>query len=163
MANFGIHRLQISDSDDSDRNILVRADRFASYESTERIDATTSWATASHADIPLDLTNSVETSHSGHTELSFPSGEIQGERLAKCWQSNYHEAAIFLRGIEGENNDKLDFHPCSREALPAYLVVHNVLFYCLDLLSATVLMALALMEAPAVPGLQCSCGSSRFR
>ncbi|KAH7986185.1 hypothetical protein HPB52_025147 [Rhipicephalus sanguineus] len=54
---------------------------------------------------------------------------------------------------EGENNDKLDFHPCSREALPAYLVVHNVLFYCLDLLSATVLMALALMEAPAVPGL----------
>ncbi|XP_037502999.1 two pore channel protein 1 [Rhipicephalus sanguineus] len=151
MANFGIHRLQISDSDDSDRNILVRADRCVSYESTERIDATTSWATASNADIPLDLTNSVETNHSQHTELSFPSGEIQGERLAKCWQSNYHEAAIFLE--EGENNDKLDFHPCSREALPAYLVVHNVLFYCLDLLSATVLMALALMEAPAVPGL----------
>ncbi|KAL1440760.1 hypothetical protein MTO96_009296 [Rhipicephalus appendiculatus] len=71
--------------------------------------------------------------------------------LAKCWQSNYHEAAIFLE--EGENNDKLDFHPCSREALPAYLVVHNVLFYCLDLLSATVLMALALMEPPAVPDL----------
>lgn len=104
-----------------------------------------------NSDVPFDLTNSLEPGWPQLTELSFPSGEVQSERLAKCWQSNYHEAAIFLE--EGENNDKLDFHPCSREALPAYLVVHNVLFYCLDLLSATVLMALALMEPPAVPGL----------
>ncbi|XP_077509809.1 two pore channel protein 1-like [Amblyomma americanum] len=151
MANFGIRCLQIGDSDEGDRNILVGADGCLSYESTDCLDANTSWASASHADVPFDLTNSVEHSHSVLTELSFPSGEIEGERLAKCWQSNYHEAAIFLE--EGENNDKLDFHPCSREALPAYLVVHNVLFYCLDLLSAVVLMALALMEAPAVPGL----------
>lgn len=155
MANFNIGRLHIGDSDDSDRNILVRDDRCVSYESTEPFGvastATTSWTTASHSDVPFDLTNSLEPGWPQLTELSFPSGEVQSERLAKCWQSNYHEAAIFLE--EGENNDKLDFHPCSREALPAYLVVHNVLFYCLDLLSATVLMALALMEPPAVPGL----------
>lgn len=103
------------------------------------------------ADVPYDLSNSAEGPPSQLTELSCPSGEIQGERLSKCWQLNYHEAAIFLE--EGENNDKLDYHPCSRQALPAYLVVHNRLFYCLDLLAASVLMGLAFMEAPAVPGM----------
>ncbi|EEC00342.1 conserved hypothetical protein [Ixodes scapularis] len=102
-------------------------------------------------DVPYDLSNSEELTRSHNTELNSPCGEIPPDRLAKCWQLNYHEAAIFLE--EGQNNDKLDFHPCSHAALPAYLVVHNRLFYCLDLLSAVVLMSLALMEEPALPGL----------
>ncbi|CAN7985146.1 unnamed protein product, partial [Ixodes hexagonus] len=112
------------------------------------------WATLYHADgvdVPYDLSNSEELTRSRNTELSCPAEEIPAERLTRCWQLNYHEAAIFLE--EGQNNDKLDFHPCSRAALPAYLVVHNRLFYCLDLLAASVLMALALLEEPALPGL----------
>lgn len=53
---------------------------------------------------------------------------------------------------EGENNDKFIFHPRSKDALPAYNLVHNQLFYCIDLIAAIALLALALTEKPAVPG-----------
>lgn len=53
---------------------------------------------------------------------------------------------------EGYDNEKFDSHPKSKEALPSYLVVHNVYFYALDLLASWVLLALALVERPAVPG-----------
>ncbi|XP_029823092.2 two pore calcium channel protein 1 isoform X1 [Ixodes scapularis] len=152
MAHLRLGRLQISDSSDGDRDILVGSDLCASYDSTEVAEAGHSWSTALHGvDVPYDLSNSEELTRSHNTELNSPCGEIPPDRLAKCWQLNYHEAAIFLE--EGQNNDKLDFHPCSHAALPAYLVVHNRLFYCLDLLSAVVLMSLALMEEPALPGL----------
>ncbi|RZF38082.1 hypothetical protein LSTR_LSTR006481 [Laodelphax striatellus] len=65
------------------------------------------------------------------------------------WQMNYHEAAIFLE--EGENNEKFDSHPCHPEALPAYLLVHNRLYYTVDLVTSIILLALALGEDPAVP------------
>ncbi|XP_076665106.1 two pore segment channel 1 isoform X1 [Andrena cerasifolii] len=65
------------------------------------------------------------------------------------WEMNYHEAAIFLE--EGRNNEKFDSHPKHPEDLPAYLLVHNNWYYGLDLLTSLVLLALALVEEPAVP------------
>ncbi|ERL92570.1 hypothetical protein D910_09883, partial [Dendroctonus ponderosae] len=64
------------------------------------------------------------------------------------WEMNYHEAAIFLE--EGENNEKFDSHPRHPSALPAYLLVHNKLYYGLDLFFSMTLLALALVENPAV-------------
>lgn len=71
---------------------------------------------------------------------------------------NYHEAAIYLE--EGLNNDKFDYHPRSRDALPAYLIVHNHWFYALDLFAAFLLLALALVENPAVNGFKVHAGVS---
>ncbi|OAD53411.1 Two pore calcium channel protein 1 [Eufriesea mexicana] len=65
------------------------------------------------------------------------------------WEMNYHEAAIFLE--EGRNNEKFDSHPKHPEDLPAYLLVHNNWYYGLDLLTSLILLALALVEEPAVP------------
>lgn len=65
------------------------------------------------------------------------------------WEMNYHEAAIFLE--EGRNNEKFDSHPKHPGDLPAYLLVHNKWYYGLDLLTSLVLLALALVEDPAVP------------
>ncbi|XP_054279606.1 two pore calcium channel protein 1-like isoform X2 [Macrosteles quadrilineatus] len=62
---------------------------------------------------------------------------------------NYHEAAIFLE--EGKNNEKFDSHPREPDALPAYLLVHNRWYYGLDLTTSMLLLALALVEDPAVP------------
>ncbi|XP_033198710.1 two pore segment channel 1 isoform X1 [Bombus vancouverensis nearcticus] len=64
------------------------------------------------------------------------------------WEMNYHEAAIFLE--EGKNNEKFDSHPKHPEDLPAYLLVHNNWYYGLDLLTSLILLALALVEEPAV-------------
>ncbi|XP_050302250.1 two pore calcium channel protein 1-like isoform X2 [Anthonomus grandis grandis] len=63
------------------------------------------------------------------------------------WEMNYHEAAIFLE--EGENNEKFDSHPRHPSALPAYLLVHNKLYYGLDLFFSILLLLLALVEDPA--------------
>ncbi|XP_012287108.1 two pore calcium channel protein 1 isoform X2 [Orussus abietinus] len=65
------------------------------------------------------------------------------------WEMNYHEAAIFLE--EGRNNEKFDSHPRHPEDLPAYLLVHNNWYYGLDLLTSLILLALALVEEPAIP------------
>ena len=51
---------------------------------------------------------------------------------------------------EGENNDKFNSHPRDRNALPAYLVTHNLWFYSLDLAAALLLLSLAVIEKPAV-------------
>lgn len=52
---------------------------------------------------------------------------------------------------EGRNNEKFDSHPKHPEDLPAYLLVHNNWYYGLDLLTSLILLALALVEEPAVP------------
>jgi len=63
--------------------------------------------------------------------------------------------AIFNGGFciylqEGENNDKFDSHPKNPAALPAYLMVHSNWYHGLDLSASIVLLALALVEPPAV-------------
>ncbi|KAK7873151.1 hypothetical protein R5R35_006372 [Gryllus longicercus] len=81
-------------------------------------------------------------------ELSSRSGDIQID-VEQHWEMNFHEAAIFLE--EGENNEKFDSHPHNKEALPAYLLVHNRWYYGLDLATSLILLALAFVEEPAVP------------
>ncbi|RWS03249.1 two pore calcium channel protein 1-like protein [Dinothrombium tinctorium] len=78
------------------------------------------------------------------------------DEVKKTWNMNYKEASIYLE--EGYNNDKFDHHPRSRDALPAYLIVHNRYFYMLDLIASLVLLALAFFERPAVPGFELSPG-----
>jgi hypothetical protein len=55
---------------------------------------------------------------------------------------------------EGENNDKFSHHPRSREALPAYLLVHNAWFHLLDLGASLLLLALGLFESPTLSMLE---------
>ncbi|XP_022096236.1 two pore calcium channel protein 1-like [Acanthaster planci] len=64
------------------------------------------------------------------------------------WELNYQEAAIYLR--EGENNHNFSTHPKSQDALPAYILVHNIWFYMMDFAAAVLLLGLALCERPAV-------------
>ena len=68
------------------------------------------------------------------------------------WELNYREAAIYLQ--EGENNDRFDTHPRNQNALPAYVMVHNIYFYIMDLAAAMLVLLLALVEQPAVDALQ---------
>ncbi|KAJ1524179.1 hypothetical protein ONE63_010705 [Megalurothrips usitatus] len=68
--------------------------------------------------------------------------------VGKSWETNYHEAAIFLE--EGANNEKFDSHPSDPQAVPAYLLVHNNWYYGLDLFTSIFLLLLALGEDPAV-------------
>ncbi|GFV56391.1 two pore calcium channel protein 1 [Trichonephila clavipes] len=84
----------------------------------------------------------------GYAHLETP--EENPAETSDQWDMNYLEASIYLE--EGENNDKFTFHPRSRDALPAYNLVHNQIFYCLDLAAAIALLSLALTEKPAVPG-----------
>lgn len=91
-----------------------------------------------------------ENNSSNYTELQSSVDDVSSESIAHIWQMNYHESSIYLE--EGENNDKFDFHPRSKNALPAYLLVHNHWFYSLDLLAVIVLLGLAMCEDPAVPG-----------
>ena len=55
---------------------------------------------------------------------------------------------------EGENNEKLVFHPRNTQSMSSYRFVHNKIFYALDLLASLLLLCLTLFEAPAVQGLQ---------
>ncbi|XP_022243090.1 two pore calcium channel protein 1-like isoform X1 [Limulus polyphemus] len=109
------------------------------------------YSIASLLEIPNRLSNCLNDGMSSdYTELQTPIEESDPGDLVKAWDMNYHEAAIYLE--EGENNDKFDYHPRSKDALPAYLLVHNIWFYSLDLIAAVMLMGLALVEKPAVPG-----------
>ncbi|XP_054718016.1 two pore channel protein 1-like [Uloborus diversus] len=95
-----------------------------------------------------DSTQLLDDTPFGYAELQFieqnpPDGSEQ-------WDMNYHEASIYLE--EGANNDKFTFHPRNKDALPAYNLVHNQLFYIIDLVAALALLSLALTEKPAVPG-----------
>ena len=65
----------------------------------------------------------------------------------EIWKFNYNEAAIYLE--EGENNEKLLYHPRCDQSLSSYKYVHNRFFYALDLVAALTLLALTLFEAPA--------------
>ncbi|XP_064619525.1 two pore calcium channel protein 1-like [Lineus longissimus] len=64
------------------------------------------------------------------------------------WENNYQEAAIFLQ--EGQDNDKFNTHPKNQNALPAYFIAHNKIFYAMDFIAAVMLLCLALFEKPAV-------------
>ena len=105
--------------------------------------------------MPLEVGNTARRSDDNSsvrlqfTELhSLPDlGGVPVDQVSKSWEFNYREAAIFLE--EGMNNDKLTSHPHCHEALPAYLLVHNKMYYCLDLLAAFLLIALAFTEKPA--------------
>lgn len=55
---------------------------------------------------------------------------------------------------EGENNEKLLFHPSNTQSMSSYRFVHNRIFYTLDLLASLLLLFLTVFEEPAVQGLQ---------
>jgi two pore calcium channel protein 1 len=108
-----------------------------------------------NGDVPLDVGNTARKGGSNasgrlqFTELhTLPEMEnLPLDQVSKSWELNYREAAIFLE--EGRNNDKLTSHPHCHEALPAYLLVHNKWYYCLDLIAALLLVGLAFTEKPA--------------
>ena len=62
------------------------------------------------------------------------------------------EAAIFLQ--EGFENDRFEAHPTDASGMQAYRFVHSPAFHVLDLVAAILLMLLALVEEPAVGGLE---------
>jgi hypothetical protein len=64
------------------------------------------------------------------------------------WEMNHQEAAIFLQ--EGQDNDKFYAHPKNQNALPAYFIAHNKVFYAIDFIAAMMLLSLSLLEKPAV-------------
>ena len=78
-------------------------------------------------------------------ESGVGSAETATERT---WKYKYHAAAIYLE--QGENNEKFSTHPVSHRALPAYVMVHNGWFYAVDAAAAIALLALALIEKPAI-------------
>ena len=101
----------------------------------------------SESDVAYQSGNYTVSSDEPFNEIN-TNGLSVDERRRKRWDLNYHEAAIYLQ--EGENNDKFYSHPKSQNALPAYLITHNTWFYVLDLCAALLIMALALVEKPAV-------------
>lgn len=80
--------------------------------------------------------------------MVYGSGLLDPSDIQRCWNINYHEAAIYLQ--EGLNNDKFDLHPKTKQALPLYLIVHNHYFYIMDLVASLVLLLLTFAERPAV-------------
>ncbi|XP_076034429.1 two pore calcium channel protein 1-like isoform X2 [Oratosquilla oratoria] len=109
--------------------------------------------TTGENDIPNEYGNtSIESDSINYRELHEADQNVPQDQVTSKWEMNYHEASIFLE--EGENNDKFNSHPRDRNALPAYLVVHNHWFYTLDLAASLLLMGLALIEPPAVPMFQ---------
>ncbi|XP_076181278.1 two pore segment channel 1 isoform X1 [Ptiloglossa arizonensis] len=110
------------------------------------------------------INSSVENSQTNQFPHKFETDEVERENMTDnvvlplhnsllehdlYWEMNYHKAAIFLE--EGRNNEKFESHPKHPEDLPAYLLVHNNWYYGLDLLTSLILLALALVEEPAVP------------
>ncbi|XP_071790581.1 two pore channel protein 1-like isoform X1 [Asterias amurensis] len=85
-------------------------------------------------------------------DISVNTDDTNEESAATHWQLNYQEAAIYLK--EGENNEHFTTHPKNQDALPAYILVHNVWFYLMDFTAAFLLLGLALCENPAVPVFQ---------
>ena len=66
--------------------------------------------------------------------------------------STHHlqEAALYIR--EGEDNDKFYSHPTGKWSKIAYKILHHPAFHVFDLALSVLLMALALIEKPAVFG-----------
>ena len=89
--------------------------------------------------------NNLHTSYTDALDQSDQSGQ---DRLLQTWKFNYHEAAIYLQ--EGQNNDKFDCHPNSKEVIPLYLLVHSNYFYALDLFASLLLLLLVVCEEPAM-------------
>ncbi|XP_038058978.1 two pore calcium channel protein 1-like [Patiria miniata] len=104
-------------------------------------------------DLTSPLMNDTDVGETG-TMNGFPDGvsvstdDAADESVRQRWQLNYQEAAIYLK--EGENNHNFSTHPKSQDALPAYILVHNVWFYMMDFTAAILLLGLALCERPAV-------------
>ncbi|KAK7069934.1 Two pore calcium channel protein 1 [Halocaridina rubra] len=122
-----------------------------SFESRSPTITDTSRSIRHDSDIPNEFCNTSmesDTVDYHHLQDPNPTDLTPSGVINSSWEMNYHEAAIFLE--EGENNDKFNSHPRDRDALPAYLVTHNHWFYSLDLAAALLLLALAVIEKPAV-------------
>lgn len=78
-------------------------------------------------------------------------------RLTRSINLKEWNVKTFVVLQEGKNNEKFDSHPREPDALPAYLLVHNGWYYGLDLSTSLLLLALALVEEPAVPLFQVRC------
>jgi hypothetical protein len=52
---------------------------------------------------------------------------------------------------EGQDNEKFSVHPRRWVDLPAYVVAHSVWFYVFSFVADLLLLALAIVEPPAVP------------
>lgn len=52
---------------------------------------------------------------------------------------------------EGQDNEKFSAHPQRWVDLPAYVIAHSVWFYLLSFAADLLLLALAIVETPAVP------------
>jgi hypothetical protein len=65
-------------------------------------------------------------------------------------RTKWEEAALYIR--EGEDNDKFYSHPTGKWSKIAYKILHHPAFHVFDLALSVLLMALALIEKPAVFG-----------
>ncbi|XP_065190162.1 two pore channel protein 1-like [Sycon ciliatum] len=96
------------------------------------------------------LTRARPSMQTGRRISSSPYSLLQAKRLALRWEARYQEAAIYLQ--EGFENDSFASHPRDASSMQAYRFVHT--FHILDVSAAILLMALALVEFPAVDKLQ---------
>ena len=109
--------------------------------------------TRSTTDLPYQVGNIMRPENEAGVERELhENGQTPIYLRQQQWENNYKEAAIFLE--EGENNDKFSHHPRSKDALPAYLLVHNKWFHLMDLSASLVLLALGFIEKPAVDKIQ---------
>ena len=105
--------------------------------------------TRSTTDLPSQVGNIMRPENEAGTERELhENGQTPIYLRQQQWESNYKEAAIFLE--EGENNDKFSHHPRSKDALPAYLLVHNKWFHLLDLSASLILLGLGFLEKPSI-------------
>ena len=121
--------------------------------STSLVVGGTMTPTRSTTDLPYQVGNIMRPENERGVERELTeNGQTPIYLRQQQWENNYKEAAIFLE--EGENNDKFSHHPRSKDALPAYLLVHNKWFHLMDLSASLVLLALGLIEKPAVDKIQ---------
>ena len=105
--------------------------------------------TRSTTDLPNQVGNIMRPENEAGIERELTeNGQTPIYLRQQQWENNYKEAAIFLE--EGENNDKFSHHPRSKDALPAYLLVHNWWFHMLDLSAALILLTLGFLEQPSI-------------
>ena len=105
--------------------------------------------TRSSTDLPYQVGNIMRPENEAGIERELhENGQTPLYLRQQQWENNYKEAAIFLE--EGENNDKFSHHPRSKDALPAYLLVHNKWFHLMDLTASLILLGLGFIEKPSV-------------
>jgi two pore calcium channel protein 1 len=63
-------------------------------------------------------------------------------------RTKWEEAALFIR--EGEDNHKFYSHPTGKWSMIAYKILHHPVYHVFHLALSALLMALALLEKPAI-------------